>query len=114
MSDVILILNYIGYPGFTISIVGTIFLLMKFNVSNTAWIYTALANVAFFLAGIMRVTFAMGGTSVELSWATPLGLVGGYILILLAIDQYLQDKRKITSRLSTIDNTETPVIEDVP
>ena len=113
MSDVIQILSFVGSTGLAISIIGTIILIVKFNVSNTAWIYTTLASVAFFLAGIFKVTFATFATFVELSWATPLGLVGGYILIILSIVQYLQDKRKITSRLSTLDNTETPVIEGI-
>jgi len=107
MSEVILILSYIGSTGLTISILGTIFLLYKFNVSNTAWIYTVLAGIAFFLAGIMRVTLATFATLVEFSWATPLGLPGGFILILQAVYQYLHDRSKIKERVSTSNNTET-------
>jgi hypothetical protein len=93
ISDVLLILSIVGLTGITLSIICTLFLLWKFNISNTAWTYTTLAAAAFFVAGAYTVVLATSITVVYFTWATPLGLGGGYFLIFLAFHQYFHDKR---------------------
>jgi hypothetical protein len=93
ISDVLLILSIVGGTGLILSILCTLFLLWKFNISNTAWMYAALAAIAFFVAGIFTVVFATTVTIVYFTWAAPLGLGGGYFLIFLAFNQYFRDKR---------------------
>ena len=99
--------GFVVSTSLTISIISTIFFLYKFNVSNTAWIYTVLAGISFFYAGITKVFLTSAGTSIEFSWASPLGIPGGYILIFQAIYQYSLDKRKRKEELPSSDNIET-------
>ena len=101
MSEIFQVFGFVIDTSLTISIVGTILFLYKFNVSNTAWIYTVLAGIAFFYAGVTQVMLSSAGTIVYFTWATPLGIPGGYILIFQAIYQYTLDKGKIKERIST-------------
>ena len=106
MSEIFQIFGFVISISLAISIAGTFFFLYKFNVSNTAWIYTALAGIAFFYAGVIQVMLSSTATIVYFSWATPLGIPGGYILIFQAIYQYSLDKGKIKKRVSISNDTE--------
>jgi len=96
----------VGIPGLILSIISTFFLLWKKTVSNTAWIYATLSIVAFTLAGFMGVIYIGSSITVRITLATPFGLVGGYILIFLALNQYLHDKRRGTIKSSILNNGE--------
>ncbi|TFH10779.1 MAG: hypothetical protein E4H14_01885 [Candidatus Thorarchaeota archaeon] len=94
MGIIIQTLVIITVSSLLLSTVCTLVFLLKYRVSNTAWIYALLATIAFFLASNIVVIFASMGNIVSISWATPLGIPGGYLLLGLAIHQYLQDKKK--------------------
>ncbi|MBN2228446.1 MAG: hypothetical protein JW779_02560 [Candidatus Thorarchaeota archaeon] len=98
IGEIYLALTSIGLTSLVVSLICTVILLNKLGVSKTAWVYTALAAVAFLFAGNVAVAYATTVTIVVISWATPLGIIGGYLLIALGINQYLKD-RKIVVKL---------------
>ena len=94
----------VGCIGFVISLLLTVYLYYEREKSIVAFYY-ALGSVITFQVGgfnfIIGVAYIIGwGLVVRLS---PLGLIGGYALIILALVQFMHDKKK--SNVGTIEGT---------
>jgi hypothetical protein len=58
-----------------------------------------LSIIAFTIAGNVAIAYTTITTIIVINWGTPLGFIGGYILIVLGFNQYFRDKK---------DNSSTP------
>ncbi|MFW9959821.1 MAG: hypothetical protein ACFFDV_02325 [Candidatus Thorarchaeota archaeon] len=87
--DLLQVVYFMEILGLIASIVLTFFLLLKYRTSETAWKYAIAAVIAFFFGG-NSIYFIDG--NVSLYGGAFIFIIGGYLLILVALFQYVRDE----------------------
>ena len=93
-GDVLLTIGIIGGLSLLFSIFCTGFLFAKRRISSTAWIYSLLSIISFAIAGNLAIAYATIVTIIIINWNTPLGLIGGYLLLILGFNQYFKENKE--------------------
>ncbi len=97
--DFVQVILLSGILGLIAAVILTLFLLLKYRISGTAWLYAVAAVIVFFFGGSTAV-FIEGHVSIYLG--NFVYIIGGYILILLALTQYIRDESKTHTSVTTV------------
>ncbi len=87
--ELVQVLYFMEILGLIASIILTLFLLLKYRTSEIAYKYSIAAVIAF-AAGGNGIYFIDG--NVSLYGGTIIFIIGGYLLILVALFQYVRDE----------------------
>lgn len=89
------LLYQIGAIGFVISIIITLFLLHHRSHSSTVAKMYAIGSVLTFQIGGFGIGAIYIFNATVYTWTSPVGVIGGYLLIILALIQYWLDRKKM-------------------
>ena len=89
--DLVQVIFLFEILGLIAAVILTLYLLLKFRISGTAWLYAVAATIVFFFGG-STVAFLDGHVSIYLG--NIIYIIGGYILILIALFRYIRDEDK--------------------
>ncbi|MFW9957033.1 MAG: hypothetical protein ACFFCT_03090 [Candidatus Odinarchaeota archaeon] len=87
--DLLQVVYFMEILGLIVSIVLSLFLLLRYRISETAWKYGIASMIAFFFGG-NSIYFIDGNAS--LYGGAFIFIIGGYLLILVALFQYVRDE----------------------
>ncbi len=96
-----------GFVGFVIAVILTIIIFLRKDASSVAKTYAIGSAATFHFGGFTYGYFWIVLCNCTISWTCPIGLIGGYALIVVAIIQYWFDRKKLSVSL----NVETSGIE---